>query len=359
MIKLHGEIKRRCEDFVVEEIPAYEPSGEGTHLYLWIEKRDASARFALRELSRVLGVSSRDIGFAGNKDRRAVTQQYYSVPVDMLSEEALQLLESSPVQIGDFLTVKSATRHKNKLRRGHLYGNRFVLVVGVSGASDADELLAEVTRRVDQLSRTGMKNLYGDQRFGREESTVKLGNALLAGEGWAKGKVRKDRFLKRLALNAVQSKLFNVVLEERLAWDEQELCVRQGDVLTLVQGGSLFVCEDPEVDQQRFEQGEVMPTGPMFGPKMKSPEGEVLAFESNVLKERFNLSGDEFGAYAKLCRGTRRPYFVGVEELSFSIRSEQEIELRFLLPSGSYATVLLEQLFDDVTVHGSLSDDDT
>lgn len=359
-MNIKGEIKTLCEDFEVEEVPAYEPSGEGEHLYLWVEKQDASAKFALRQLSRALGVRDSEVGQAGNKDRRAVTRQYYSAPIHQIEPEVREaLLAGEGLEVSAQLRVLSARLHGNKLRRGHLTGNRFVIKIRNLEWEGADRqaLEAELAARIERLERGWLANFYGEQRFGQEDSTVELGLAMLRQESWAKKKLKRDRFLKRLALNAVQSRLFNLVLRARLEQvDEQGfLKVLDGDVMELVERGGLFVTEDVATEQERLIQREIMITGPMFGPKMYSPASEAREFEERIMRQEFGLELDVFDEYSKVCPGSRRALKVKVDDLSWEMGSENEVTLSFFLSSGSYATVVLEHLFDELIVHDATS----
>src|SRR6516162_5208600 len=162
-----GRIKQTPEDFEVEEIPAYEPSGSGDFLYLWMQKRDMGAEYFVRQVAQRLGIAFGEVGTAGLKDRHAVTRQMVSVParaVNRLNDLA-----------GNGIEVLKVGRHGNKLRPGHLRGNRFhVLIRGAEPR--AAELLVPI---LDRLRRLGFPNFYGGQRFGREGETVLLGLALL------------------------------------------------------------------------------------------------------------------------------------------------------------------------------------
>lgn len=342
---LSARIKQECEDFIVSEIPSYEPSGQGDHLFLWVEKTDAAAKFTLRQLARRLNVSERDIGSAGNKDRRAVTRQYFSVLARDVDREALGDL---PWEINAQIKVLKAELHGNKLRRGHLRGNRFEIIARIEpGEHTRSHLTEEMNRRVEMIRTQGLKNFYGDQRFGHDNETVELGMKLLAQDEDAIRSVRRDRFLKRLSLNAVQSAVFNDTLTARLALGEGEWKVLRGDVLELVESGGRFVCEDAVVDQARLDEGELVLTGPMHGPKMRQPEHEAGDFEREVL-ERRGIDPKAFASFSKLCAGARRAFKVPVADLEADVYAESEVRLSFSLPSGSYATVLLEQIFDEL-----------
>jgi tRNA pseudouridine13 synthase len=324
-----GCLKEQPEDFVVEELPVYRPSSSGEHLFLWVEKTDVSGMDLVRHIGRALGVSPRDIGTAGVKDRRAVTRQFVSVPAR--AEERVGRIET------DRIRVLSSARHGNKLRTGHLAGNRFsVLVRGVdAGAAERARPIAEA------VSRHGFPNYYGEQRFGRDNETLELGLELLRGSK-RPGEIPFARraFLLRMALSAVQSALFNDVLAERLR-DGLFSTVLAGDVMQMTNSGGPFVVSDAAVEQRRFDARETVLTGPMFGPQMKSPDGEPAAREARVLAA-WELAPEDFSRFPKLTAGTRRPFVVWPDELR--VASEPEgLRFEFSLPSGVYATTLLRE----------------
>ena len=324
-----GMLKHVPEDFDVEEIPAYEPSGSGEHLFLWIEKRDVSAEQLTRHLSRALGVPPGEIGSAGLKDRRAVTRQYVSVPARLESSIAA-------VETGSIRVLRSA-RHGNKLRTGHLKGNRFSILVRNVGP-DAVTRAAAIAERIRAL---GFPNYFGEQRFGREGDTRALGFDLLRGVKASRDlRGGNERFLLRLALSAVQSQLFNEALAERLA-DGLLHGVLVGDVMEVVASGGKFVVDDARAEQMRFDRREVVTTGPLFGPKMKLPAGEPAEREARLL-ERHGLGSADFLRFRKLTSGTRRPYVIWPEELRVN-REPDGLRFRFSLAAGVYATTLLRE----------------
>ncbi len=325
-----GRIKASPATFVVEEIPAYEPCGEGDHIFLWIEKVDLSAEQLQMHLSRALGIDRRDIGMAGLKDRQAITRQWVSVPRGC--EAKLAEVE------GDHVRVLDSARHRNKLKTGHLRGNRFVITVEGVEAGDL-ERAAQIR---DRLLALGVANYYGPQRFGRDEETLRLGLALLRGETNERSiPFSRRKFLTRLAISAVQSWLFNQVLSERLR-DELLHSVLAGDVLQVCASGGLFVCDEPMVDQARCDQREVVITGPMFGVKMKQPLHEPLLRERRVL-ETSGISGENWQSWSRHAPGARRAMVIHLTELSLMQRASESIELSFALPSGAYATSVLRE----------------
>ena len=339
---IKGAFKTTPQDFEVEEVPAYEPSGEGPHLYLWVEERDASANWALRQIAKYFGVDKRDIGRAGLKDRQAVTRQYYSLPRHVVDES---LLEELPIEVNAQIKVLRASAHQNKLRRGHLKGNLFGITIRLAEEEDLTSALERARQILALCSEQGVLNLYGEQRFGSEGDTGEQGFALLAGTADRDllGKINRDRFLKRLVLNAAQSDLFNAVAFERQARGALTQ-VWEGDVLSKRESGGVFVCEDPVTDQARLDEGELVLAGPMFGPKMVQAGGQMGALEDEVLAAR-GLTLADFEKFPKLCSGTRRPLLVWPENVEVSaLEDEHALRVRFFLPSGSYATIVLREL---------------
>src|SRR5262245_50862934 len=318
-----GRIKVHPQDFEVEEVPAYEPSGTGDHMYLWIEKTDLGAEFFVRQVARRLNIPNGEVGTAGLKDRRAVTRQWVSVPA--ACEPALAQLD------GDGIRVLRVSRHSNKLRPGHLKGNRFrILIRDVSPS-------IEIAPILDQIRALGLPNFYGPQRFGRDGETARLGMALLKGEP---AKVRTP-FLRKLALSAAQSLLFNQYLARRMA-DGLFRTVLPGDVMAKWPAGGMFTAEDVPTEQARFDNRETVTAGPMFGRKTFPAHTAAAERETAILAEA-GLTAGSFAGFGKLLQGTRRHNLVYVDELTAE-RNENGLHLSFILPAGSYATVLLGEV---------------
>jgi tRNA pseudouridine13 synthase len=328
-LRTGGELKNDPDDFEVEEIPAYEPSGEGKHLYLWIEKRDVSADHLQVHLSRTLGCARLDIGMAGLKDRRAVTRQWVSVPAKC---------ETNLGQVDiDGIRVLKSSRHRNKLRTGHLKGNRFRIMLrnAIPDSLPAAETIAA------HLRSQGMPNFYGDQRFGLDGETLSLGHALLTGAKSSRDvPPAKRRFLVRLAYSAMQSELFNETLAGRMR-DGLLHQVLAGDVMQVTASGGVFIVDNAEIEQARFQANETTITGPMFGPDMKAPSGAVAEREAAVL-QRWQLSAGDFERSRKFTSGTRRPYLVRLDDLQIEL-IESSLRLEFSLPSGAYATSVVRE----------------
>jgi tRNA pseudouridine13 synthase len=333
-----GRIRRRDEDFEVEEVPSYEPCGSGDHLFLWVEKRGVAPEFFARTVAQRVGTHPGNVGTAGLKDRHAVTRQWVSVPKECEP--------NVPKVDGDGIRVLKTGRHTNKLKPGHLRGNRFrILIRDADRGADADAIL-------DRIRAQGMPNYYGPQRFGRDGGTVDLGLQCLAGR--APKRVRP--FLFRFALSAVQSLLFNDYLARR-ARDGLFRTVLDGDVMAKWPLGALFVARDAPAEQARFDAKQTVTAGPMFGTKTFPADGTAAEREAAVLRDN-GLSTASFGGFGKLVMGTRRHNLVYLDDLT-SAWEPDGLRLSFTLPAGSYATVLLAEVMKcDIAEEGAAGDDD-
>ena len=316
-----GFLKTVPEDFQVEEIPAYEPAGDGEFWYLWVRKRDLAADRLLRELAKVTGVPQREIGMAGLKDKRAITWQWISLP--RLAAPVDQGL------CGESWTVLRSLKHRNKLRPGHLHGNRFRLVVRDPKPHWRDI----IGPRIADLVRRGFPNAYGSQRFGREGQTLRLGKALLQDPG-----LPVNPWLRRLALSAVQSHVFNAWVLDRLRAGTLRQVV-EGEILAHWPRGGLFVAKDPVREQIRLDAGEVGPAGPLPGARLLPAQGEAARVERDLL-ERLGL-GSLISSKGKLFPGARRRALLYPGDPSWQpATGHGGFELQFSLQEGSYATVM-------------------
>jgi tRNA pseudouridine13 synthase len=324
-----GRIKQQPDDFIVEEIAAYEPCGEGEHLFLWVEKRDVSGEDLLRHVARCLAIASRDIGMAGVKDRRAVTRQWISVPARY---------EPSVAQVAtDRIGILQAKRHGNKLRTGHLRGNRFSIRIR-DVTQDAADRAARVAAIINRL---GFPNYYGPQRFGHERQTLQLGRDLISGKASPRSiPAPRRRFLLRMSLSAVQSALFNEVLAARLVKGCLHT-VLAGDVMQVAASGGLFVVDDQAAEQRRSDARETVVTGPIIGPKMIAPQGDAGELERAVFAA-WDLSAGDFSRFPKLTSGTRRPLIAWPGSLRIHAE-DKDLRIDLELTSGSYATSLLRE----------------
>jgi len=381
-----GVFKATADDFEVTEIPLYEASGSGEHTYALVEKRGLTTLEMLRRISRALEVPERDMGYAGMKDARGITRQTVSIPG--VSPEQVQAVDVPGIK------VLSAARHTNKLRLGHLAGNRFR--IRIRGVQEYPVEKAEAILSV--LCSRGVPNYFGEQRYGSQGNSADIGIGLLRGdfegavfalfgspelvhdERWQKGiaafragqlaeaaelipshcrterevlksLLRKpgewERAVKTihprlisLYISAAQSFLFDRVVAARIDSLDQ---VGRGDIAFKHLNGACFLVEDPDEAAPRAATFEISPTGPMFGRKMLSPQERAAADEAAIL-EAAGLSPETFCGTGKLrLDGERRPLRVPLQEASVTLE-DGDLLLGFMLPKGSYATSVLREV---------------
>jgi len=322
---LGGVLRREVDDFCVDEIPSYAPVGDGDHLFLHIEKRGLTTREAVSRLARALGAEPRAAGWAGLKDRHAVTTQWISLE-GVLPGPARDLTL-------DGVRVLSAERHPHKLRVGHLRGNRFRLAL-----RDVDiARLPEAREIFERLELHGCPNYFGPQRFGREGQTYRDARAWLIDGGHAP----RGRFQRKMFVSALQSAIFNRVLAARV---EKALLDRAiaGDVMRKEESGGIFVCTDMTVDNERVRAWEISPTGPMVGKKMRLPSGEIADAEAAAVDHE-GVSDTVVRGFGRLGLGTRRALRVRPQEWSLEVVGEALV-CTFTLPPGGYATVVMREI---------------
>ncbi|MBX7057357.1 MAG: tRNA pseudouridine(13) synthase TruD [Leptospirales bacterium] len=324
-----GQFKAHPEDFVVEELPLYDACGEGEHIYLRLRRRLLNTRELVGMLARELSISEASIGYAGLKDRRALSEQTFSLHMPRV---ALQSVVDRIAARLPSLQVLAANRHRNKLRVGHLRGNRFRLQLRELHPQWMPRLQAKLAF----LDSVGTPNYFGEQRFGAEGDNAGRGLAILQGRQKARG------WMRRFMLSALQSDLFNRWLASRL----QMLCYPQllaGDVARKRQSGGIFVVQDPELENQRRLRGEIDLCGPIFGQKMPAAEGRPAQMEKAVL-DSAGLGFRDFDRSE--LPGSRRPAIMPIAALQWHAAPNDlhRLEMQFELPPGCYATVLLSEL---------------
>lgn len=388
-----GRIKEDYEDFVVEELPLYPPSGAGTHTYLQVEKRGLSTMQAVHELARALNVSRRQIGYAGLKDARAVTRQWMSI--EHVEPERLTTLQNPRMQI------LAVTNHTNKLHLGHLAGNAFVIKVRGTDT----QRLAEFQDALAKLVQAGVPNYFGQQRFGGRGDVWAVGRAVVRGDleealntllgrptsrdhgnirrarqlyergkyaeaarAWpgmfrderralqvlhrARGTKKRaflaiDKALRKFYVSAYQSYLFNRVVAERLQTGLHQLWL--GDLAWVHQSGAVFKVLDLQAEQPRADAFEISPSGPLFGYRMTQPTGDAAEIEARLAAAE-SLSPQAFHLNRLRVKGGRRPLRFQPADAAIGLGADARgayLQLRFTLPRGCYATSLLRELFVD------------
>ncbi len=341
------------KDFTVEELPLYEFSGDGEHIVAAVRKKDMTTWDMLSAISSAIGVKQRDIGYAGLKDKDGMTIQHISLPRNF--EEALKTIERSN------LKILSVTKHKNKIKLGHLAGNRFFIRLKKIMPSDFQKLKNALMK----ISNEGMPNYFGYQRFGRDGKNHELGRDIVYG-------IRKERNqnLKRFFISAYQSHLYNDWLDYRInasrlieSFDKKELenalkmhfisknieldatigaelkkqtqffKIFNGDAMCHYPHGKLFNAENANEEAARFALKQISPTGLLCGEKNRVSGGDAFEIEKIFIDERVKALGDR--RYAWIF-----PYDCEIEY----VEEEAHAKIKFCLPKGSYATSLLEEI---------------
>lgn len=320
---LTARLRSTPEDFVVEEILGYDAEGAGEHALLWVEKRGANTDWVARELAKFAGVSQVAVGYAGMKDRHAVTRQTFSVQLAGKPDPDWSTFPHAEVK------VLAATRHSRKLKRGALRGNRFVLVLrDVKGERAAAEQV------LTQIAARGVPNYYGEQRFGREGGNVAQARAMFAGR-------RVERDKRSFLLSAARSQIFNSVLAarvERAVWDTP----LDGEIWALAGSRSWFGPEPfGEVLAERLARADIHPSGPLWGQGEPPTQGEAGALEREIGAAHSDLVA---GLASARMDQERRPLRLMPKDLKWHWRDDAVLELSFELPAGAYATVVVREL---------------
>ncbi len=305
------------EDFIVEE-QAIKFSGNGSFLVLKIEKKNCDTWELIDRLAKFLNVFSNDIGYAGLKDKRATTTQYISIPKKYSKE--IKLFRSPKIQILD------STLHNTKLNIGDLEGNRFKINLYDVEIED----LNHIQKILKVISRNGMPNYFGYQRFGKDVvENLDKAKALIYGDG-----IVKDKKLSKMLIAAYQSGFFNAWLVERLKLSADEFLLLNGDVFIDLEKDKLFTPKAITANiLNDFKNAKISPTGLLPGRKVFKAVGEALKIEEKH---------DDMYIQEK---GYRREAIVFPREVSCKYEASKKIcTLDFILPKGSYATVLVEFL---------------
>ncbi len=319
-----GSLRNVPEDFQVDEILGFALAGEGEHVYLYIEKRDTNTEWLARQLARFARVPPRDLGYAGLKDRHALTRQWFSVRPGPGPEPDWGAFEN------DGIHILRTVRHRRKLRRGALRGNRFRLCV-----RDLQADPSALETRLQALAEAGVPNYFGEQRFGHDNSNLTCADQLFAG-GPNPGRHRRS-----LALSAVRSWLFNEVLARRVHGGTWARPI-PGDLLQPDGSHGVFLAESIDAEiERRAKALEIHPTGPLWGIERIRPLGPAGATEQAVAQaHRSWIDGLEH----LRVEGDRRALRVPVEPLDWDLSRPGCLELSFALSAGAYATVVLREL---------------
>ena len=342
-----GALRAAPDHFIVDEAPLYAPQGDGQHLYVNITKVGLTTKEVQSQLARVLGLNRDDVGFAGMKDKHARTTQTFSLsvghqPPAYADEAAQKIAANVPV------TVNWAAFHRNKLRLGHLLGNRFQIVVSELAIEVADAL-QRAEAIFAAIGQRGLPNYFGPQRLGANGHNVSEGLAVLRGDA-----VKRDKWLRRFLLSAYQSYLCNRYLARRVetgCFDE----LLAGDVAKKYATGGMFDVVDLAAERPRYAAQEISFTAPIFGAAMWHAQGASGELEQAILAEA-GVTLDDFARVR--VEGTRRLGRLLVSDLRVVAHAEG-ILVSFFLPKGAFATTVLREVMKtDIAGYAALDETD-
>ncbi len=319
-----GRLRVKPQDFQVSEILGLTPIDTGGHWWLWVRKTGVNTEWVARRLASLAGVQAAEVGYAGLKDRWAVAEQWFSLPARPGPEPDWEALGKEGIEI---LAVH---RHRRKLQRGVLVGNRFrICIRGLQVAAETLEA------RLQAIRAHGVPNYFGQQRFGRDTHNLKQAHALLTGQPG-----RMTPYQRGLCLSAARSQLFNEVLAERVRrgdWNRPQ----PGDCLQLAGSRSFFCAEQIDaILEARVGRFDLHPTGPLWGRGELPTRGSIRALELAIAAR---LAPWPSGLEAQRLKQERRSLRLMIEGL-VSEQLGDDLVLRFVLPRGSYATSLLREL---------------
>lgn len=335
-LEIKGSYKQQPEHFIVEEVIDFPLTDSGEHSWLWVEKIEQNTAFVAEQLAKFSGVPLRNIGYAGRKDKYALTRQWFSVyhankPVPDWSKWTLPGCQ-----------ILKATKHEKKLKTGALSGNRFELKVQLTSRFDESDL----KQRMDDITAVGVPNYFGQQRFGEMKASdgqVYFNGNLDMASRMINGEEIRNRNKKSMAISALRSWLFNEVISQRIKrFDSSQILL--GDALKLSGTRSFFIAQESDMQRnnERLSQGDVEITGPLWGKGEPDSKQQAQQFELDVAQQFPNVTAC---LERLLERQERRAAMLLPEDLKYTLDGEW-LTLRFTLPSGAFATSVLREIVD-------------
>ena len=323
-LSLSAQIRRQPADFEVTEQLSYVPDGAGEHEYLWVEKEGANTNWVAEQLARFCGINARDVGFAGMKDRHALTRQWFSV----CQRNAVRWDEFA----AEGVRILSCERHSRKLRRGAHTANAFRIALR---AEDLQAHAGELDDRLAQIAAQGVPNYYGEQRFGRGGGNLDLCRSMFAGR-------KLPRAKRSIALSTARSLLFNAILDSRVrsgSWNT----ILPGELANLDGSGSVFAVDTVTAElAARCAAFDIHPSGTLWGDGSPASAGEVAALETAVVAQHADIAD---ALVATRMRSASRALRLRVSALQWQFAPEV-LWLEFSLPSGGFATAVLREIAD-------------
>ena len=314
-------LKAECADFIVKEELGYDMSGDGEFVAVRVRKIDNNTIFVGEKLASFCGVSARNMSYAGLKDRKAITEQWFCIQMPGKPTPDFSQFQMDGVEILD------VTRHNRKIRTGSLDGNHFDILL--RNATESDELKV----RLEIVKHLGFPNYFTEQRFGRD------GHNLTEAMRWAAGEIKvKDRKKRSFYLSAARSEVFNLVVSERVKL-RLATQILPNDILQLKGTHSWFKAdqnEDLNALQVRLENRDILLTAPLIG-EIEQNSNDI---ENQIVAQHHALH--DLMKQERL-KPARRPLLMQAENFSWQFEPAG-LRLKFYLPAGSYATALVREL---------------
>lgn len=335
---VEGIIKLQPNDFVVKERIDIPFSGEGEHLWLYVEKSCVDTEWVARQLSRLLHVSKRQVGYAGLKDKHAVTQQWFSIQLpDRLA------LENFEQKLPQSIRIIDQQWHNKKLKRGNLFSNYFNIVLRDLESAEICDVKRYVDEQLLRIIEQGIPNYFGPQRFGKNFNNMLAVEAFFNGE-----KKPKSAFVKGMYLSSARAWLFNHILAERIIIESWNQAVA-GDVYQLDGSRSYFIEKLNDNIIQRVKEMDIHPTGALWGNEPLLSSDLVAELENKIGVRHQSITR---GVNQHIKKQDRRALRIQVKGLSHTWVSDNTLVLKFNLPAGSYATSVIREIINyaDVSV---------
>ena len=350
-LNVSAKLKSKADDFIVKENITVEFSGEDEHCWIYIKKRGCNTDWVAQQIAKYCGVKQMAVSYAGLKDRHAVTSQWFSVQLpgkptpDWAEFENIFLSANVSAESAECIQVLECHRHNRKLQRGALKSNTFVITL-CELSDTSDDIFVQLKRRCESISKDGVPNYFGTQRFGRNHNNLNQAEKLFSNP-----RFRLARQKRGMYLSAARSWLFNLILSERInrgVWDKR----LPGDVFMLDGKSACFkdgVSEPPSEEErcltERLEHNEIHPTAVLWGEGNDMVTSDAAELEEQII-DQIPIYRD--GLIAARLKSQRRACRVVPEQFE-CYRQDDDFVVSFSLPSGSYATMILAEIFSELT----------
>ncbi len=322
---LTGQFRTQAQDFIVEEQMDIALTGTGEHLWVQVCKTDSNTDWVATQLGRAAGIAGKEVGYAGLKDRHAVTTQWFSLQLPGKADPDFSAL---PPEI----EILQQCRHDRKLRRGAHTGNRFVLTLRECSGD-----FTQAAQVCEQIAQGGIPNYYGEQRFGHHNGNVSKA------ERWFNGSLRpKNRSLSSIYLSAARSWVFNAILAQRVrngTWNQRVA----GDIFMFDNSNAWFADDNSDALNARLSALEIHPTGALWGRGTLATQADTLTVETAQVAQFPDLCA---GLERNGLQQERRALRIKVRDLQLETVDDTTLRLQFALPASAYATVVLNEFGD-------------